>query len=184
MDTTDASKRGLLSYPLSRYINSKLFCSVGHIDLIVTEDCNGCCEYCFVEGKKPRSMDAPTECAKLAAAGGAIGMGQKRSGNGEVLSGDRSSQDTARQSPNTNAAKTPPAQSQTSAASRASRTSRADARYQELLAQAREIMANPEFMEEVMALVRLRMKLEAEISGGKEGALFSILARSFGRRRE
>jgi hypothetical protein len=45
-------------------------------------------------------------------------------------------------------------------------------------------MADPEFMEEVMALVRLKMKLEAELSGGKGGALFSILARSFGRRRE
>jgi len=58
--SVNVATRGLLSYPLSRYINSKLFCSVGHIDLIVTEDCNGCCDYCFVEGKNPNRMDAPT----------------------------------------------------------------------------------------------------------------------------
>jgi len=49
-----------LSYALSRYVNSKLFCPVGHIDLIITEDCNGCCDYCFMEGKRPRAMDAAT----------------------------------------------------------------------------------------------------------------------------
>jgi|GEM_PF-2855019 len=63
----------------------------------------------------------------------------------------------------TETAKAPSAQSQTSAASRASRTPRADARYQELLAQAREIMANPEFMEEVMALARLQCQIEKEL---------------------
>jgi len=50
----------LLSYPLSRYLNSKLFPPLGHVDLIITEDCNCRCSYCFVEGKKPRSMDAAT----------------------------------------------------------------------------------------------------------------------------
>ena len=46
-----------LSYALSRYVNSRLFCPVGHIDLIITEDCNGCCDYCFMEGKRPRALD-------------------------------------------------------------------------------------------------------------------------------
>jgi len=49
-----------LSYALSRYVNSRLFCPVGHIDLIITEDCNGCCDYCFMEGKRPRAMEAAT----------------------------------------------------------------------------------------------------------------------------
>jgi len=54
-----------LTYALSRYINSRLFCPVGHIDLIITEDCNGCCDYCFMEGKQPRSLKAPPRHLKL-----------------------------------------------------------------------------------------------------------------------
>jgi len=65
METTDSNTRGLLTYALSRYINSKLFCPVGHIDLIITEDCNGCCDYCFMEGKQPRSLKAPPRHLKL-----------------------------------------------------------------------------------------------------------------------
>jgi len=44
-----------------------------------------------------------------------------------------------------------------------------DAKFKELLAQAREIMQDPEFMEEVMALVRLRAKLQEELQS--EGLL-------------
>ena len=44
-----------------------------------------------------------------------------------------------------------------------------DAKFNELLAQAREIMKDPEFMEEVMALVRLRAKLQEELQS--EGLL-------------
>ncbi len=87
----------------------------------------------------------------------------------------------SREQPHTQTTAQPPNQPQTPAASR---TPRADAKFAELLAQAREIMADPEFMEEVMALVRLKTQLETELSGGKGGALVDILARSFGRRRK
>ena len=45
-------------------------------------------------------------------------------------------------------------------------------RYEELLAQAREIMNDPEFMEEVMALARLKMKLAGELSELESGTPF------------
>ncbi len=49
-----------LTYALSRHINAKVFCPVGHVDLIITDDCNGCCDYCFMEGRKPRRMSLET----------------------------------------------------------------------------------------------------------------------------
>ena len=48
-------------------------------------------------------------------------------------------------------------------------------RYEELLAQAREIMNDPEFMEEVMALTRLKMKLERDFRGGVNREMLSVL---------
>ncbi|OPX21917.1 MAG: hypothetical protein B1H03_05695 [Planctomycetales bacterium 4484_113] len=56
-------------------------------------------------------------------------------------------------------------------------------RYEELLAQAREIMNDPEFMEEVVALARLKSKLAQEMEGmvGDKSimgqALWSLLMR-------
>ena len=99
-------------------------------------------------------------------------MAKEPVGNGEVQGGSCSPQDAARKSLSTETPKAPPAQPATTAASR---TSRADAKYEELLGQAREIMANPEFMEEVMALARLKMKLRNEIGSHAVGKLLGIV---------
>jgi len=51
-----------------------------------------------------------------------------------------------------------------------------DAKFNELLAQAREIMKDPEFMEEVMALVRLETVLRKEFGGPTAQRMACILA--------
>jgi len=48
-------------------------------------------------------------------------------------------------------------------------------RYEELLAQAREIMSDPEFMEEVVALARLKVKLESDFRNGVSREILSVL---------
>ncbi|OPX21687.1 MAG: hypothetical protein B1H03_06095 [Planctomycetales bacterium 4484_113] len=48
-------------------------------------------------------------------------------------------------------------------------------RYEELLAQAREIMNDPEFMEEVVALARLKVKLESDFRNGVSREILSVL---------
>jgi len=114
-------------------------------------------------------------------------VGNRVSRSGGQSPQNRSRESTPEPSPNTSnteTAKAPPAQPDTTAAPRATRTSRADAKYEELLAQAREIMADPEFMEEVMALVRLKMKLKADLSDGSGAALIDVLRRSVGRQKK
>ena len=96
-------------------------------------------------------------------------------GNGVSRSGGQNPQNRSREStpepspntPSTDTTKAPSAQPDTTAASR---PSRADAKYEELLAQAREIMADPEFMEEVIALVRLRKELVEELGNSAENS--------------
>lgn len=48
-------------------------------------------------------------------------------------------------------------------------------RYEELLAQAREIMNDPEFMEEVMALTPLKRQLQQEFGSRKTNRLAFFL---------
>jgi len=95
-------------------------------------------------------------------------VAEDRKSNGEVCGGNYDPRNPACEStlkvsqnpPRTETAKAPPVQPR---ASTASRPSRADTKYEELLAQAREIMADPEFMEEVMALARLQCQIEKEL---------------------
>ena len=102
-------------------------------------------------------------------------MSKERIGNGVSRSGGQNPQSIAREStpeasPNTPSTETT-AQPAPPEASATPRTSRADAKYQELLAKAREIMADPEFMEEVMALARLKARLREDVDslvGGSE----------------
>jgi len=49
-------KSALFAHSLVRLLKEREFYSVSTIDLLVTENCNCRCDYCFIEGKRPQRM--------------------------------------------------------------------------------------------------------------------------------
>lgn len=45
-----------LAQALANAVSKRIFPAVVHLDMFVTEDCNCRCPYCFIEGKRPRTM--------------------------------------------------------------------------------------------------------------------------------
>lgn len=54
-----------IAQSLANGLSKRMFPPVMHLDMFVTEDCNCRCPYCFVEGKRPKSMSRETALKSL-----------------------------------------------------------------------------------------------------------------------